>query len=143
MEIRFNYQAIRTDQFATFDQQTFSLPQDISLSGEVQTGNNYDARTIMISVLSNLSFNGKLVMTIKVTSFFKIEEDSWKALIKDNEIIIPKEFLYHIGGLAVSTTRGVLFAKTEGTDLNRFILPIIYMDRVIKGDMRIPIPASV
>lgn len=94
----------------------------------------------MISVSSNLRIGGNLAMTIKVSSFFEIEEHSWDSMKKDGFVIIPKEFLYHIGGLAVSTTRGILFAKTEGTDINRIILPIIYMDKVIKGDMKIPIP---
>lgn len=142
MEIKFKYTAIRTDQFATFDYPDGITTDRCTVSGEVQTGNNFNARTIMITVLSNIKFGDSLVMTIKVSSYFEIEEESWNALTKDDFVLIPKEFLYHIGGLAVSTTRGILYAKTEGTDLNRFILPIIYMDQVIKGDMKIPIPMS-
>ena len=142
MEIQFKYAAIRTDQFATFDYPNITTIKECTVSGEVQTGNNFDARTIMIPVLSNIKFEDSLVMTIKVSSFFEIEEESWNDLKKEDFVVVPKEFLYHIGGLAVSTTRGILYAKTEGTDLNRFILPIIYMDQVIKGDMKIPIPMS-
>lgn len=78
-------------------------------------------------------------MTVKVASFFEISPDSWEVLKHDGFVVIPKEFLYHIGGLAVSTTRGVLYAKTEGTDLSSYIMPIIYMNQVIHSDLRIPI----
>jgi hypothetical protein len=142
MEIKFKYAAIRTDQFATFDYPNGITTDRCTVSGEVQTGNNFNARTIIITVISNIKFGESLVMTIKVSSYFEIEEESWNALKKDDCVVVPKEFLFHIGGLAVSTTRGILYAKTEGTDLNRFILPIIYMDQVIKGDMKIPIPMS-
>lgn len=139
MEINFKYAAIKTDQFATFDYPELSLADKFSISGEVQTGNNYDAKSIIITVASNYNVGDKLVATIRVTSVFSIEEESWKSMKDGNFIVVPKEFLYHIGGLAVSTTRGILFAKTEGSDLNRFILPILQMDTVIKGDMKIAV----
>jgi len=140
MEIQFKYASIKTDQFAVLDVPSVTSINEYSLSGEVQTGNNYSARSIMITVSANYKVHDKLVMTIKVSSFFEIEEDSWNSLKDGEYVVIPKDFLLHIGGIAFSTTRGVLFAKTEGTDLNRIILPIIYMDQVIKGDMKIAIP---
>jgi hypothetical protein len=78
-----------------------------------------------------------------VPSFFEIEFDTWESIKQDGFVVIPKDFLYHIEGLAVSTARGILFAKTEGTDLNRFILPLVRMDTVICSDMRILIPDKI
>lgn len=69
----------------------------------------------------------------------EISPESWEGMKEDGFVVIPKDFLYHIGGLSFSTTRGILFAKTEGTDLNSFIMPIIYMDQVIHSDMKIPV----
>lgn len=142
MEIKFKFAAIKIDQFATFDYPGLSLADNFSVSGEVQTGSNYGAKSILITVSSNYNVGDKLVATIRVTSVFAIENESWEHMKNDGFVVVPKEFLYHIGGLAVSTTRGVLFAKTEGADLNRFILPIIQMDQVIKGDMKIAIQES-
>ena len=126
MEIQFKYAAIRTDQFASFDcPSDFSL-QDCSLNGEVQTANNYDARSIMIKVVANIKCGDNLVLTLGVSSFFEIEESSWRSMIKDGFVIVPKDFLWHIGGLAVSTTRGILFAKTEnGASISGRIFTIV------------------
>lgn len=140
MDIQFKYSAIKIDRFATFDAPETAASEAVTFSGEVQTGNNYDARTIMITVLSNLKMGDQLVAIIKVSSYFEIGAASWDALKEDSVVIIPKEFLYHIGGLAVSTTCGIFFDKTEGTDLSRYILPIIYMEDVIRSDMKIPVP---
>ena len=118
-------------------------PLNFQSSGEVQTGCNYEARTIVMSVLANVKVDDQLVLTIKTSSFFEVSQETWEGLKMDGFVVVPKEFLYHLGGLAFSTTRGVLFAKTEGTDLSNFVLPIIYMDQIIHADLRIPIPASV
>ena len=139
MQIEFKYSHIKLDQFATFGGSVNQRPIAFQASGGIQTGFNYDARTIVITVSTNVRVEDQIVITIKVSSFFEISTDSWEGLKHDGFVVIPQDFLCHIGGLAVSTARGVLFAKTEGTDLNTFIMPLIYMDQIIHSDMKIPI----
>ena len=140
MPIVYRYSHIKLDQFATFDVTTVQQPLLFQSSGEVQTGCNYEARTVLISVLANVKVEDKLILTIKTSSYFELSQETWDGLKQDGYVVVPKDFLYHLGGLAFSTTRGVLFAKTEGTDLNTFVLPIIQMDKIIHADLKIPIP---
>lgn len=139
MQIEFKYSHIKIDQFATFNGTTDRHPIEFQTSGEVQTGFNYEARTIVITVLTDVKHDGQLLITIKVSSYFEIDPESWEGLKKDGFVVIPQDFLYHIGGLAVSSTRGIIFAKTEGTDLNSYIMPLIFMDQIIHSDMKIPV----
>ena len=139
MQIEFKYTHIKLDQFATFNGTTGRRPIAFQTNGEIQTGCNSEARTIVISVSSNVKVEDQLLMTIKVLSFFELSPESWDGLKQDGYVIIPKDFLYHIGGLAVSTTRGIIFAKTEGTDLGSYIMPVLHMDQVIHSDMKIPV----
>ena len=138
MQIEFTYSHIKIDQFAAFNGITGQRPFGFQTSGEIQTGCNSEARTIVVTVLSNVKLDGQLLLTVKVSSYFDISPDSWDELEEDGFVVIPKDFLYHIGGLAVSTTRGIVYAKTEGTDLANYIMPLIYMDQVIHSDMKIP-----
>lgn len=139
MQIEFKYTHIKVDQFATFNGIVNSRQLAFQTTGGVQTGFNYDSNTIVINVSAEVKVENQIVMTVKVSSFFEISPESWKELEHDGFVVIPKDFLYHIGGLAVSTTRGILYAKTEGTDLSSYIMPIVYMNKVIHSDMRIPI----
>lgn len=139
MQIEFNYSHIKLDQFATFNGTSNQRPLVFQTSGGIQTGFNYEAKTIVITVSTDVKVENQIIMKIKVSSFFEISPDSWESLKQDGFVVIPKDFLFHIGGLAVSTVRGILFAKTEGTDLNSYIMPIIYMDQVIHSDLRIPV----
>lgn len=139
MQIEFKYSHIKLDQFATFNRIANQRPLAFQTSGGVQTGFNYEAKTIAITVSADVKVEDQIIMTVKVSSFFEISPVSWEELKQDGFVVIPKEFLYHIGGLAVSTTRGILFAKTEGTDLSSYIMPLFYMDQVIHSDMKIPV----
>lgn len=139
MQIEFKYSHIRLDQFATFDGTANQCPLAFQTSGGIQTGFNYEAKTIGITVSADVKVEEQIVMTVKVSSFFELSPESWEELKQDGFVVIPKDFLYHIGGLAVSTTRGILFAKTEATDLNSYVMPIVYMDQVIHADMKIPV----
>ena len=138
MQVDFKFSHIKLDQFATFNRTTDQPPFAFQTSGEIQTGFNYEAKTIIITVSSDVKLEEKLLMTIKVSSFFEISPSSWDGMKQDGFVVIPKDFLCHIGGLAVSTTRGILFAKTEGTGLNSYIMPLVYLDQLIHSDMKIP-----
>lgn len=139
MQIEFKYSHIKLDQFATFNGTANQRPLAFQMSGGIQTGFNYAAKTIIITVSADVKVEDQIIMTIKVSSFFEISPESWEGMKEDGFVVIPKDFLYHIGGLSFSTTRGIIFAKTEGTDLSSFILPLIYMDQVIHSDMKIPV----
>ena len=142
MEIQFKYASIKTDQFAILDPHITIPANEYSLVGEVQIGNNYEARVIIITVSANYRAHDSLAITLKVTSYFEIDEASWTSLRSGEYIIVPKEFLLHICGLSFGTTRGILFAKTEGTDLNRMILPLTNLTQIVKGDMKIAMPGG-
>ena len=140
MDIQFKYPLIKIEQFATFDNQELNATPNITINGGLQLGSNYNEKSLAFTVSVNIVANERLVLTLKVSSYFEISPDSWNDLKSDGFVVIPKEFLYHLGGLSISTTRGILFAKTEGTDLNRLILPLFYMDQLIHSDMKIPVP---
>lgn len=61
-----------------------------------------------------------------VSCLFEIE-DFEKHIIKNAEglFIIPESFEFLIRPIAISTTRGVMFAEFRGTYLNNAILPIV------------------
>ncbi len=140
MQIVYKYSHIKLDQFATFEATIAQRPLLFQSSGEVKTGCNYEARTVLVSVLANVKVEDQLVLTIQTSSLFELSNETWDGLKQDGFVVVPKEFLYHLGGLAFSTTRGILFAKTEGTDLSTFVLPIVQMDQVIHEDLKILIP---
>src|SRR5690606_41088639 len=77
----------------------------------------------------------KVFLKIQVSCHFKLEESSWQSFIQNNKLIVPKGFLAHLAMITTGTSRGVLFAKTEGTQFSKFIIPTLNVEEMIKEDV--------
>ncbi|KHJ38947.1 hypothetical protein PBAC_08100 [Pedobacter glucosidilyticus] len=65
-----------------------------------------------------------------------MKKQSWDKLKKEenNKLELPKNFLAHLLIITVGTTRGVLFAKTENTSYNQFIIPSLNIAELVNKD---------
>lgn len=73
----------------------------------------------------------------ELQTFFKLKEESIKELTEENVIIIPKGLLCQFASLSYGSYRGIIYMKTINTDLSNMILPPMYIDEVIKEDIKI------
>ena len=82
---------------------------------------------ITLTLVYHYNLNGKdiqLLEFIFLTDF--IIKDLLSIVVIDKENInIPHELLVNLTSIAYSSARGVIFAKTQGSFLNQFILPVI------------------
>jgi hypothetical protein len=134
--IGFYLVGIKTEQFAVFEE-NFLPKGETELSSEIDF--SIDIEKYQIGVFVNFEFEqeDKILLKIKVSCHFKIEEEAWNAFISDcsTKIIFPKGFLAHMAMITVGTSRGVVFAKTEGTLFSKFIIPTINVAEMIQQDV--------
>ena len=78
-----------------------------------------------------------IFLKIKTACFFNIEETFWNKNINDQTLTIPHKIADHMIFLTLGATRGILHAKTEGSILNRFILPQVDISDYIQEDVSI------
>lgn len=76
----------------------------------------------------------KVFIKIQVSCHFNIEPDTWTSFLKDSNVVVPKNFISHLTILTIGTSRGILHAKTEGTEFNQFILPTINVNQLVDAD---------
>lgn len=133
--IGFALMAIKTEQFAIFEK-NYASKKEIGLTTEIQF--KIDKGNTQIGVFLTLEFiqTKKVFIKIQVSCHFKINEESWICFANENEskVIIPKGFLAHLAMITVGTTRGILFSKTEGTQLSSYIVPTINVAEMVKED---------
>ena len=141
-QISFTLGNIRTEQFAMFEDVISSHKGtlEINNTGNVSVGGDPANRIIAISVQSDFKIEEKTAMTIKVVTTFIIEPSSWKMLKKSNIVTLPKDFVIHLESIALSITRGVLAAKTEGTYFSSYMIPLVDMTDLVKDDVSINCP---
>lgn len=112
---------------------------EVSNKGTFTVSGDPSERLIMISLSSDFMIFEERIMTIKVSVSFVIEKESWDRQCQGDNIVLPKDFVVHLDSLAVGIARGVLSAKTEGTQFNGYMLPLINISNIVKDDVIIPL----
>lgn len=133
--IRFSLVKISTDQFAIIPG-SFMIGDAVNLKTSLQFG--ADKENKIISIKASFQFEQQTIpfLIIEASCFFKIEPNDWNTFILESEVIVPKSIITHFAMLTVGTVRGILHAKTEGTNFNGFVIPTINITELVTGDIR-------
>lgn len=133
--IDFTLVNIRTVQFAAFEDE-IPTTDEINISTDIGFRLNEGRRQIMVKYETIfLTMNDKPFIKLEVECVFELYEDSWNNSRLKDGYFFSKGFGRHLAMLTIGTTRGVLHEKTEGTLLNRYILPTINLERIIIDDL--------
>jgi len=134
-QISFQLSGIRTEQFATFEE-NYSAKKETELGIGLQFKLDEQGRHIAAFLRFDFIQVKKVFLKIEISCHFQIEDKSWKTFIQDNDkkLVLPKEFLAHLAMITTGTSRGVLFAKTEGTAFSNFIIPTLNVTELISED---------
>lgn len=137
-EISFTLLSVRTEQYATFED-NLTEGEKINLGTGLEFKLNGNKKQIGVFATFSFEQNQKVFLKLQVSCHFGIQPDSWNTYSRDSSIVFPKGFLAHLAMLAVGTSRGVLHAKSEGTVFNRFCLPLINVTNLINEDAEFPL----
>jgi hypothetical protein len=79
----------------------------------------------------------RLFLTIEVSCHFILNEHSWNILQEKEHgtIKLPKGFSYHLVGITIGTTRGILHTKTENTPFNKYLVGLFNIQDVFSEDV--------
>ena len=128
----YKFKSLELLQFATLSDQ-FEMDRT---KGHTEVSFRYEpqVRTLDVRLSFMLVNNEDNTPLLKATlkSGFEIKEESLEQLINNDEIVFPSSFLAHLVGLTYSSLRGIIFAKTEHTAFESFILPAQDIQSYIK-----------
>ena len=126
----------------------YKLPANNNYAFEIRAGvlvdpiNHVIGIDFFIQLFSTIEKKDKVLeLTIRMT--YKIL--NFENVIKHDgpKISVPDSALNHLLSLTVSTTRGILFDKVQGTFLGGIILPPIDVTKLTKDENQIPVPYPV
>lgn len=132
--IDFSLNGIKTEQFAIIED-NYIPNSTTELGSEFQFKINQKNKQIGTFVEFEFRQKKKTFLKIQISCHFSIAENSWRNLINNNKLVVPKEFIAHLAMIATDTSRGVLFAKTEGTSFSKYIIPTLNLNDMIKEDI--------
>lgn len=131
--IGFALVAIKTEQFALFEEK-YSSKKELNITTSLEFKINEEQKLIGVFATFTFEQSKKTFIKIQVSCHFNIEPNTWTSFLKDNNVVFPKNFICHLTMLTIGTSRGILHAKTEGTEFNKFILPTINVNQLVDKD---------
>ncbi len=131
--IGFVLAAIKTEQFALFEEK-YSAKKELNITTSLEFKINEEQKLIGVFATFTFEQAKKIFIKIQVSCHFTIEPNAWKSFHKEDLIVFPKIFMGHLTMLTIGTSRGILHAKTEGTEFNKFILPTINVNQLVDKD---------
>jgi|SRR5690554_1476218 len=137
LPIKFSLVKIEENQFSTFDE---ILRIDKPIEQQVGFGFGVDMENNVIAVSVDFVFQKeeKPLLKQNITCYFRIEsKDFDEKLRKDEEVVLPCGFGKHLAMITTGTARGVLFANTQNTPFNQFIIGLINVDSMFNEDIHI------
>lgn len=142
-----------------FSFNSLNLPTNKKFSFEFgfSFGINPEKKAILCKVLFNfLNENSVSFFVLELGYHFVIHPDDWSKIqisksvnsvislsSSSNSFIIPKSLATHLLMISVSTSRGLIFSKSEFVN-NKFkvIIPLINVEKNIKNDIEIILPKN-
>ncbi len=131
---RFALGKIKTDQFAIIEN-AYKANENVNFKIGLQFGANKDNKLLSVKVSVQFEQNTIPFIIMEASCYFHVEPSDWEMLIEDNGLLIPKGFITHLSVLTVGTVRGILHAKTEGTNFNGFVLPTVNITELVTTDI--------
>ena len=138
-DIKYTLRGVSIDQFATpFE----PASNDFVVNINIPIKTNYQEHAIAIGANVQFVEKGKVFMVAEAFCHYQVEPECWSELSEadSKDVVLPKGFINSLAGIAVSTVRGVLCAKTENTPFARFFVPLIMVDLNQGEDLRIAKP---
>ncbi len=135
-KVGFALRKISTEEFATYESELIEN-QEVKLSAGINFGINTQSKVLACISRFEFILSENPLLLIQVKYEFEIEPNTWNSLMDKDlmKITFPKEFMHHLATISVGTTRGVLHAKTENSQYNALILPLINVTELIRENM--------
>ena len=133
-EIQIEYRLAKID-INKFDIHPEGLKDgEAAFQTEVQFAYNNTRHSVRCRLRVNLVQHENPLMESEVDCHFELKPDSVNKMKQDENIVIPAPILIQFASLCYGTMRGIIHTKTMDTPINRFILPPIYFNEIIKQD---------
>ena len=138
-DIKYSLRGVSIDQFAT----PFEPSSDgYNVNVNIPIKTNYQEHTIAVGANVQFLEKGKAFMIAEVFCHYMIDSKSWSELSESDskDVFLPKGFINNLAGIAISTVRGVLCAKTENTPFAKYFVPLIMVNLDQGEDLAIAKP---
>lgn len=135
IEVGFILEGIKIEQFAVI-QEHHKDTLESELATELQFMIDHLNKKVGVFLHFQFKQNNNVFIKLIISCHFGIDDKAWATFndTENNRVIIPKGFLAHLAMITTGTSRGILFAKTEGTIFSKYMIPTLNVQEMIPED---------
>lgn len=122
-EILYQFTGMELIQFATFDENYTNKDEEIEISNKFQFVYNFEENVMCCISSVSMFKENSILLKADLATYFTIEANSAESMKDSGDFIAPTILLTQFASLAYGSIRGVIFAKTIGSPLNKIVLP--------------------
>lgn len=127
----YRYSRLHLEQFAIFEENYKPGNNDIEFQAEVQYSFDIEQSILCCTITEKITDKESPLIKAELNSYFDIQPESVSALKHDNKIMFPPSLLVQFASLCYGSLRGVIYAKTLNTPLNKYVIPPVYFANTI------------
>lgn len=109
---------------------------DVGIESNFSFSFNKTQNVLRCATKLRFSQDSGVFLESELQTFYSIDKESIEGMTNGNELVVPRGLLCQFASLAYGSYRGVLYMKTLNTPMNNLIIPPLYLDEVIKEDIR-------
>lgn len=131
-QLYYKYAKMELEQFAIFEE---NLPEKLEeVQSQMQAQFSYDKEqdVLCCKIVVTLTDSEKNLMKADMCSYFAFRKDSMEQIRNEaGHIVFVPQVLTQFASLNYGALRGILFLKTQGTQLANYILPPVFFGQII------------
>ena len=136
--VKFRLVRLSTDQFGIL-RDMYEQDAPMGVYTQLSFGAEEKEGIVVVSASFRFESENKTApfIILETKAYFQIKPESWESMFnaEDNTLSLEKGFARHLGVIVVGTSRGILHGRTEGTDINHVILPLINVEKILSEDV--------
>lgn len=135
--IYYRFAGLELKQFATFEDGYTEDGREIEISCKFTFAYNFLQNIVCCTNSVSIAKEGDMLVKADLDAYFAINPESVASFSDADSVVLPPELQAQFASLTYGTMRGVIFAKTLGTPLNKIVLPPNDVLEVMKTPVRI------
>lgn len=133
--VSFKLASIRIEQFATFSIDHSKVNGRPNMNCQIRLILQAEVKQVGVVFQVDYDFESKPLLKLQVNVFFEVNDTGWAEMLGDGTFTMKKSFMRHLATVASGIVRGILHSKTEHTEHNRYMLPLLNLEEFIKEDV--------
>ena len=122
-QIFYRFIKLELTQFAIFESDNIDDKKPLELSSSFQFAYSYDDDVVCCATTVVITKGNSPILKAVLNSYFNIMSESVASMIEDDCVVLPTSLMTQFASLGYGSMRGVIYAKTMGTPLEKIILP--------------------